>query len=102
MKANLWAGTATWTDFDGDSEESVATSSLGHRVIAKLPRGHWRCGVSLWPAVAAQMSFCILQMQNFSLIKSDQSRAIRKRLVEAWSLEKPDNIELELLAKVAA
>jgi len=41
-------------------------------------------------------------MQNFSLIKSDQSRAIRKRLVEAWSLEKPDNIELELLAKVAA
>jgi len=52
--------------------------------------------------LAAQMSFCILQMQNFSLIKSDQSRAIRKRLVEAWSLEKPDNIELELLAKVAA
>jgi len=41
-------------------------------------------------------------MQNFSLIKSDQSRAIRKRFGEAWSLEKPDNIELELLAKVAA
>jgi len=101
MKANLWAGTATWTDFDGDSEESVATSSLGHRVIAKLPEdigaAEFLCG-----RLAAQMSFCILQMQNFSLIKSDQSRAIRKRLVEAWSLEKPDNIELELLAKVAA
>jgi len=33
--------------FDVDYEENVATSSLGRRVIAKRPRGHWRCGVSL-------------------------------------------------------
>lgn len=73
--------------FDVDYEENVATSSLGRRVIAKRPRGHWRCGVSLLVADCSNelFFFCILHIANakFSLIKSDQSRPIRKRVVAA-------------------